>query len=152
MKHIVKTKTPSGKTRTRVYTKFTLPSKTDQSFKEDCDVNIVLKKFMKTGQLTHVNRKTASYSDVSEVPNLLDAHVQLSEAKKAFMKLPAELRKKLGNNPLALDEYLRDPENLEEAIQYGLLEKRAKPAKEPSKVPEPDNHKAPQPKKDTPQQ
>jgi len=36
---------PNGSKRVRM--KFLWPSKTDQSFKKDCDVNLMVKRFMK---------------------------------------------------------------------------------------------------------
>lgn len=99
----------------------TEPSKTDQSFKDDCDVNIVLQRFMKTGDHS-IFRKGGSYSDVSEVPDLLEAHLNLQQAKLAFDQLPANVRKKLENNPLMLEQYLSDPNNHEEALELGLLQ------------------------------
>lgn len=110
----------------------TEPSKTDQSFKDDCDVNIVLQRFMKTGDES-IFRKGGSYSDVSEVPDLLEAHLNLQRAKLAFDQLPAQLRKKLENNPLMLEQYLADPANHEEAIELGLL--RARPEDSPASKP-----------------
>lgn len=98
------------------------PSKTDQSFKDDCDVNIILARYMKTGDLSLLKQKQGgSYSDVSEVPDLLEAHLNLQRAKLAFDQLPALVRKKLENNPLMLEQYLADPANHEEALELGLL-------------------------------
>lgn len=96
------------------------PSKTDQSFKDDCDVNIVLQRFMKTGDQS-IFRQGGSYADVSEVPDLLESHLNLQRAKLAFDQLPALVRKKLENNPLMLEQYLLDPNNHEEAIELGLI-------------------------------
>lgn len=126
MKHVEKIILPNGKTRTRVYTTYEQPSKTDESFKDDCDVNIILDRFMKTGQITHLAKKPSSYADVSDIPNLLDAHIAISNAKTAFGRLPSELRRKLNNDPLNLEEYLKDPENHEEAEHYGLLQIKQK--------------------------
>jgi len=142
MKIIEKIQMPNGKTRTRVSFKFEQPSKTDQSFKEDCDVNIIMDRFMKTGQISHLAKKQASYQDVSEIPNLLDAHISIKEAKEAFMALPARIRKKLHNDPLNLEEYLLNEENHEEAAHYGLL-KLDKPLQKKTKNKDSENSKKP---------
>lgn len=124
MKTIERITLPSGKTRIRVSTVFEKPSKTQQQFKDDCDVNLILEKYTKGEDITHLSNRQGTYADVSQVDGLLDAHIQLKAAEKAFMQLPAQLRKKLGNNPLALEDYLNDPENIEEALHYGLLQAR----------------------------
>lgn len=114
----------------RPKTKNDEPSKTDQTFKDDADVNVVLRRFMKTGDQS-IFRQGGSYSDVSEVPDLLEAHLQIQRAKEAFDLLPSDIRKKLKNNPLMLEQYLADPANHEEARDLGLL--RARPQDEASK-------------------
>lgn len=101
-----------------------LPSRTNQSFKDDCDVNLILSRYMKTGLSPFENAGKGSYADVSEVPDLLEAHLQIQNAKKAFDQLPSLIRKKLQNNPLMLEQYLADPANHEEAIELGLLTKK----------------------------
>lgn len=128
------TKRPNGSRR--VSHLIETPSKTQQTFKDDCDVNLILERFTKTGELSHLSKKTPTYSDVSEIPNLLEAHIQIKEAKDMFNQLPARLRKKLGNHPTALEDYLKDPANHEEAEEFGLLtitkkqEKKQEPQKE----------------------
>lgn len=114
----------------RPSTKNTEPSKTDQTFKDDCDVNLILRRYMKTGDQS-IFRQGGSYSDVSEVPDLLEAHLNLQRAKTAFDLLPSEIRKKLHNNPLMLEQYLSDPKNHEEAIELGLLNKKSLPEAHP---------------------
>lgn len=110
------------------------PSKTDQSFKDDCDVNVILSRYMRTGLSPFKNEGKGGYADVSEVPDLLTAHTQLKEAKAIFDQLPAQVRKKLENNPLALQSYLDDPDNFDEALELGLIVK--KEAHPPKKNPE----------------
>lgn len=107
---------PSGKT------------KTDQSFKKDCDVNVIVAKFMKTGQISHINKRQGFYADVSEIPDLLGAQQILRDAEQAFADLPATVRKRFGNSPEALLEFLSDENNREEAIKMGLIPEAEKPA------------------------
>lgn len=111
----------------RVYTKFTedeiLHQKVkmaDQSFKEECDVNVILSRYMKTGQLIHVNTRTGVYADVSEIPDLMGAMTQVQHAQQAFDDLPAEIRKRFNNSPVEMINFLQDPRNDEEAIKLGL--------------------------------
>jgi len=109
----------------RVATVNTEPSKTDQSQAKACDVNNIIAKYKKTGQLTHLKSKQGTYADLSEVTDLLGALTTVQKAQEAFETLPASLRKKLNNDPVRFIEYLKDPKNDEEAIKLGLKVKKA---------------------------
>lgn len=107
----------------RVYTNNTLPSKTDQQWKEDCDVNTIIAKFRKTGHVSHVAKGTGRYADVSAIPDLLDAMEQVHAAKHAFQMQPAKVRNYFSNSPNNMLEFLKDPNNKEKAIELGLIDK-----------------------------
>lgn len=104
----------------RVYTENKLPSKTDQSWRDDTDVNQILAKFHKTGQITHLAKIKGSYGDVSDVPDLDLAMQQIKDAEDAFMDLSAVVRKRFANSPSNMIEFLQDPKNNKEAIELGL--------------------------------
>jgi len=106
--------------RKRVYTENTLPSKTDPSWKQDCDVNHIMKRFKKTGQISHLATRQGVYTDVSEIPDLLGAVTQVQKANEAFSLLPAHVRKRFNNNPVEMVNFLQDSTNDQEAIQLGL--------------------------------
>ncbi|AZL82952.1 internal scaffolding protein [Apis mellifera associated microvirus 25] len=116
------TRRPNG--TKRIQTINEEPSKTEQSFQKECDVNEIIRKYMKTGQITHMARNQGSYADVSEIPDLHSAMIQVSQAQQAFDSLPAELRKRFGNSPVAMVEFLQNPKNDEEAIELGLKTKK----------------------------
>lgn len=105
----------------RVYTVNNEPSMTDQQFKDDCDVNFIVDKFTKTGNLTHLAKFQGMYADVSEIPDLAQAMQIVSTAQTAFDTLPAELRSRFGNSPVNMVEFLNDINNKDEAIKLGLI-------------------------------
>jgi len=105
----------------RVSTIFKDPSKTDQSQKKATDVNEIVAKYKKTGQITHIRENQGVYADVSNIPDLIGALEQVEKASLAFDSLPATLRKKLNNDPTQFIEYLKDPANNDEAIKLGLI-------------------------------
>lgn len=111
----------------RVYTVNDGPDMTDQSFKDDADVNFIVKKYLKTGQITHLSQRIGRYMDVSELPDLQTALTTVHNAQAAFMELPAELRKEFDNDPVKLVSFLQDPANKEKAIELGLVEKPITP-------------------------
>ena len=56
------------------------PSRTKQSFKEDCDVNVIVNRFVSGGELTHLNRLAPQYGDVSNAVDLQAALELVEEA------------------------------------------------------------------------
>lgn len=126
----------------RVHTVNAEPSKTDQQWKKSCDVNEIVTKYKRTGQLSHVRSQQPVYQDVSQITDLLTSLTQVQKAKDAFLTVPAELRKKLDNDPVNFIEYLNNPDNDVEAQKYGL---KTKPVPEPGGASDP---KPTEPKKD----
>jgi len=45
---------------------FTQPSLTRQSFKDECDVNLIVKRYTETGMINHIPRSTPQYGDAPE--------------------------------------------------------------------------------------
>ena len=79
----------------RVYTVNNEPSRTDQSQAKECDVNHIMKKYIKTGQITHLAKVRGTYADVSEIPDLNEALMVVKQADETFSMLPAQVRKDL---------------------------------------------------------
>lgn len=109
---------------------FDEPSMAQQHFKDECDVNNILRKYESTGLVTHVANGTPSYGDFSSVLEFQQAQNILIEAQDAFEALPASLRKRFDNDPAVMLEFIEDPDNREEAEKLGLVDKK------PSKVAE----------------
>lgn len=107
-----------------------LPSKTDQSFAHECDVNNIMLKLAKTGELTHRARSAGVYADVSGLKDLQGAFKAVETARTAFETLPSGLRKMIDNDPSKLADFLNDPKNEEFLVQQGVFAR-----KEPDPVP-----------------
>lgn len=97
------------------------PSLTQQQFKDQCDINNIIKRYRLTGEITHVSKKKGHYGDYSEVPDYQTAMEIVIKADTAFNELPASLRKRFGNSPAELLSFISDPANQEEAAKLGLL-------------------------------
>lgn len=108
----------------RVVTITNEQSLTDQSQKKACDINEIVRRYKKTGQLTHTTERQPLYQDVSKIPDLIGALEQVTKAQEAFMSIPSQLRKRLNNDPANLIEYLNDSKNDEEAIKLGIKVKK----------------------------
>ena len=106
---------------------FPVPSLTRQEFKTDCDVNVLMKKYRDHGIVPTMRVGDPVYMDCSEVPDFSTAMQVFIEAEKAFMSLPADVRKQMDNDPAKFVEFSQNPENLEQMRKWGL----APPAKEP---------------------
>ena len=131
----------------RVRTINTLPTRTQQQFKDQCDVNQIMAKYKKTGSITHIrNAENGVYMDLAEIPDLLTAKIQLQQAELAFSQMPAKLRHQFQNDPIQLVSYLQDPKNHEEAIHLGLMVKRDEPNSKPNDATTPPAPEASSPK------
>lgn len=103
-------------------------SMTDKSFAKDCDVNLIMARFLKGQQITHLAKNPGKYADVSEIPDLSTALNTVTKAQEAFNDLPAQVRKRFGNSPVAMVEFMSDPKNYAEAEKLGLLKLTPSPS------------------------
>lgn len=110
--------------RRRVQTINTEPTLTDESQAKDCDANIVMAQWLKTGQNPHMAKAQGYYLDISEQPtDLLAMRNQIEDADEAFYSLPAETRDYFKNDPNLVLEFLKHENNREKAVELGLLPK-----------------------------
>lgn len=108
---------------------------TDQSFKNDADINVIVERFNKTGILPTIERKSY-FADVTEIPTLEQAFDIVDKAREQFGKLPAEVRRKMGDNPANLENFINDEDNAEFLKKHGvLIEKTPDPTPEPTPAP-----------------
>lgn len=99
------------------------PSLTKQSMKAECDINNIMKRFERTGLITHNAARQAYFADVSEVPDFAAAVATVRKAEDMFMSLPAKLRARFDNDPAAYVAFTADPANKDEMISLGLIDK-----------------------------
>lgn len=128
-------------------------SLTKQSFKDECDINTILKQFEKTGQVNHVQHIQPIYGDFSQVAHYHEALNAVRDADHAFSLLPSAVRERFKNDPANLLAFVNDDRNYDEALELGLLDAHAK-AREPihSEGPDPapkgKKNASPEPKAD----
>jgi len=97
-----------------------LPSLTRQEYAAECDINNLMAQFEKTGILPANNAGEPRYLDVSDVPDLMEAHNILSQATSAFMSLPATVRRDFDNDPMQFIAFAENPENLDKMREWKL--------------------------------
>lgn len=99
------------------------PTKTQRQFAKDCDVNNIMRKYAHDGSITHLARSEGVYADLTVLPgDYRDMLEAVRFAQDAFLTLPAEVRKKFGNDPSELIQFLNDPKNRDEAVKLGLID------------------------------
>lgn len=98
--------------------------KTQQQFKEEADINTLVRRFGLTGKLPDNVRVpvTGDFTDVKDFQTSLNAVIN---AQNSFMELPSAIRKRFANDPQALMEFMANPDNRDEAIKLGLVSKPA---------------------------
>lgn len=96
------------------------PSLTQQQFKDECDINTIMRSYQETGTISHLNPRPGIYEDFSGVQDFKESMDLVEYAKKEFMLLPAKVRSRFNNNPAELVEFCNNPNNLEEAVELGL--------------------------------
>lgn len=98
--------------------------RTQQHFKEQCNINFIVEKARKTGLLAHLNNRTPQYADVTKIPDYQDAMETIITANNAFWSLDARSRERFGNDPARMIDFLQDENNYDEAVKLGLVEKK----------------------------
>ncbi len=96
------------------------PTRAQQHHKDECDINVILERFGRTGQVP-VNAMSGTYGDFSGVHDYHTALNTLIAAESEFDALPAKLRAQFNNEPSNLIEFLNDPKNKDQAIELGLI-------------------------------
>lgn len=97
-------------------------TKTRQSEAAEADINVIMKRYEKTGLLPQ-SAVEAMYQDVSEVGDYRSALEVVRIGQEAFMQLPAQLRARFDNDPAAFVDFVSDPRNRPQLEEMGLVEK-----------------------------
>lgn len=102
---------------------------TEQSHKDQCDVNKIIEKYDRTGLLTHVTKIEARFGDVTGVDFRRAQDIYIN-AQKMFDDLPAHVKKRFNQNAGELLEFMENEENRKEAIELGLIAPETPPEKD----------------------
>lgn len=95
---------------------------TKQSFKDECDINQIVDRFLKTGALPE-NVAVPQFGDFDTVNDYQSALAIVMAADEAFMSFPHDFRARFSNDPAQFIEFVHNPANREECIKLGLIEK-----------------------------
>lgn len=112
------------------------PSMTKQSFKDECDINTIVKRIEAPGMMDLLHQQTLAgrYEDLPDQFDYQSAIEVSRQAGEAFMSLPAAARARFQNNPAEFLAFMADPANQEEAIKLGLAVDKRNVEPPPMKV------------------
>lgn len=95
-------------------------SRTKQSFKDDCDINLIVERHASTGIWDHLNPRQPTYGDFTLATALQDAIALVSSADDDFEALPAKVRALCDNDPVKLLQLSSEPGGFAELVNAGL--------------------------------
>jgi len=110
---------------------FAADGRTKQSFKNECDINTIMARYMKTGLLDHVRSGVGRYMDVSGA-DFFEAQNLVAGAKSMFFSLPSHIREQFDNNPGIFLEFMENPANAPKALEMGLINAQDVPSHPPT--------------------
>lgn len=96
------------------------PSLTQQEFKDECDINKLMARYVQTGVLPE-GIGVGVYGDFSQGVDFQEAQQLIKRAEAQFMAMPANVRDRFANSPAAFLDFVSDEKNLDEAYKLGLL-------------------------------
>lgn len=113
------------KVRGRLRTPVGVGSLTKQSFKDECDINVLMKRYEKSGLMNHVLRYEGRYEDLPDQMDYQEALRIADAGREAFESLTGAIRARFNNDPAAFLAFVDDPRNVDEMRQMGLLDVEA---------------------------
>jgi phage internal scaffolding protein len=97
------------------------PSLTQQHFKDETDINNILRQFNITGLLPE-SPLSPRYGDFTGINDYQSALNAVIAAESEFEALPAQIRARFNNNPEELIQFLENDANRQEAEKLGLVD------------------------------
>lgn len=102
------------------------PDLTKQEFKDECDINVIMARYIRTGVLPP-GIGVGMYGDFSDIGSYQEALQIIERASEQFAAQPSGVRDRFNHSPEAFLEFVMNPDNRAEAQKLGLL-KDEKPA------------------------
>lgn len=102
-------------------------SQVQQHLAAETDINNIMAKYAKTGELRHISPMMGEYGDFSDAPDYQTALNRIMDAENLFMELPARVRDRFGNDPAQFVVFATDGKNIDELRSLGLAPEAPKP-------------------------
>lgn len=94
--------------------------RTKQSFRDECDINLIVRRHASDGLLAHLNPRMPTYGDFTAAMELRDAMQLVDLAEQGFAQIPAEVRAMCNNDPATFLQLVNDPDHIEALAEAGL--------------------------------
>jgi len=93
-----------------------------QSFKDETDINKILKRAQKTGTISHLAKHQAKYGDFADF-DFFGNMQMIAKGREIFDDLPSEIRSEFHQSQTEFFDYVNDPENKDrlEKLLPGLV-------------------------------
>ncbi len=86
------------------------------SFRDETDINQILKRAQKSGTISHMARYQGTYADFSNYDFAANM-TKLAEGRTIFDDLPVEIKREFDQNPANFFEYVNDPANVNDLLR-----------------------------------
>lgn len=94
-------------------------SLTQQHQAEETDINVIVNRYMKTGELPNRTRPPMQ-GDFTEAPDMQAAMDLVVKARVAFMEQPAAIRARFNNDPVQFVDFCSNEANRDELRKMGM--------------------------------
>lgn len=96
-------------------------SKTQQQFKKQCDINVIMKRHLVGGESPEINPQV--FADVSDIPDLQTMKNKIIDVMDQFVVLPVDVRKRYNHSPEEFLMALQNPKEKEFLTEHGIFVK-----------------------------
>lgn len=94
---------------------------TQQHMANEVDINTIVSRFIKTGQLGNpMDKRVPMFGDISHL-DFQTMQNAIVDIDNKFSSLPAKYRNRFGNDPYQMLRFIDDKSNEAECIKMGLL-------------------------------
>lgn len=100
-------------------------SMTKQDFAEECDINVLMSRYLKSGSIPQYVDRQPFYVDALDMPTFMEAQNILISARESFMSLPADVRREFDNDPALFVEFANDEKNVAKLKEWNMLSPEA---------------------------
>lgn len=110
----------------KIKTSITFPpdeGRTKQSFKDECDINLIMARYAKTGVIEFAEKHEPQYGDCTGI-EFQAGMLLIARAQEMFDDLPSQIRSRFDNNPSEFLDFVQNPENRAECAKMGLLKEQ----------------------------
>lgn len=107
------------------------PSMTQQQYLLEADINDIIARYQNGNVTPQTGSREPIFGDFSDeaIGDFHQAMQTIAGLNELMMQLPAKVRSRFQNNPAAVLDFVRDPANIAEARELGLIDAPPEPAR-----------------------